>query len=201
VVTSRESRASVCRLLLVYTVAIQRSTAQTERNARLLLTGALALYGLPCLMRPEAGRMLDAVDVAIHETGHLVFGPFGDFLGALGGTLFQLALPAAFAVYFWRRADRHAATVALWWVAQNCWNVSVYVSDARTQTLPLVGGGEHDWAYLLGRLGWLHHDQAISGAFRLVGVALYAYAVIAGWTYASRTTPAVAQGPEAAEPA
>ena len=189
--TSRESRASVCRLLLVYTVAIQRSTAQTERNARLLLTGALALYGLPCLMRPEAGRMLDAVDVAIHETGHLVFGPFGDFLGALGGTLFQLALPAAFAVYFWRRADRHAASVALWWVAQNCWNISVYVRDARTQLLPLVGGGEHDWAYLLGQLGWLQHDRALALDVWLAGVAIYLYAVVLGARESLKVSPAV----------
>jgi len=39
--------------------------------------------------------------------------------------------------------------VALWWVAQNLWNISVYVKDARAEELPLVGGGEHDWNYLL----------------------------------------------------
>ncbi len=182
-------------------MATQRSTVTNQRRARLFLTGALAVYGLPCLLRPEAGRILDAVDLAIHETGHLVFAPFGEFIGFLGGTLFQLALPIAFVVYFWRRADRHAASVALWWVAQNCWNVSVYVRDARAQALPLVGGGEHDWAYLLGRLGWLHHDQAIAGAFGLVGVALYAYATIAGWIYAWRMAPGAAPGVEAAEPA
>ena len=124
-------------------MADQPSTVARPSRSRLALTGALALYGVPCLLAPEAGRLLDAVDLAIHETGHLVFGPFGEFLGFLGGTLFQLIIPAAFAVSFWRRADRHGATVALWWVAQNCWNVSVYVRDARTQSLPLVGGGEH----------------------------------------------------------
>jgi hypothetical protein len=153
---------------------------------RLLLTGALALYGIPCLLRPESGRILDAVDLAIHETGHLVFAPFGEFLGFLGGTLLQLGLPIAFVVYFWQRADRHAASVAMWWVAQNCWNVSVYVRDARAQALPLVGGGEHDWAYLLGRLGLLQHDQALALDIRLVGAAIYVYAIVAGVRYASR---------------
>jgi hypothetical protein len=148
------------------------------------VTGALALYGIPCLLHPESGRLLDGVDLAIHETGHLVFAPFGEFVGFLGGTLFQLMLPVAFVVYFWRRTDRHAATVALWWVAQNCWNVSVYVADARAQALPLVGGGEHDWAYLLGRLGWLQYDQALASDVRLLGAALYAYAVLAGLRYA-----------------
>jgi hypothetical protein len=169
----------------VYTVSDQRSTAATsQRRARLFLTGALALYGIPCLVHPESGRLLDAVDLAIHETGHLVFAPFGEFMGFLGGTLLQLLLPAAFVVYFWRRADRHAATAALWWVAQNCWNVSVYMRDARTQALPLVGGGEHDWAYLLGRLGWLRYDQALAADVRFVGAALYAYAILAGFAYA-----------------
>ena len=62
---------------------------------------------------------------------------------------------------------------------------------------PLVGGGEHDWAYLLGRLGWLDHDRAIASAVRLAGGALYAYAIIAGWLYASRTAPPIARGVEA----
>jgi hypothetical protein len=168
----------------VYTVVDERSTSENHRRGRLFVTGALALYGVPCILRPESGRLLDAVDLAIHETGHLIFAPFGEFLGFLGGTLFQLALPVAFVVYFWRRADRHAATVALWWVAQNCWNISVYVRDARAQALPLVGGGEHDWAYILGRLGWLRYDQALALDVQLLGVAIYLYATVAGFHFA-----------------
>ena len=179
-------------------MAEHRSTAANQRRARLFLTGALALYGIPCLLRPESGRILDAVDLAIHETGHLVFAPFGEFMGFLGGTLFQLAFPIAFVVYFWRRADRHAATVALWWVAQNCWNVSVYVRDARAQALPLVGGGEHDWTYLLGRLGWLPYDHGIALDIQLLGAAIYAYAVFAGLSYAWRM--AVTEAEPAAAP-
>ena len=140
------------------------------------------------MLRPESGRILDAVDLAIHETGHLLFAPFGEFMGFLGGTLFQVALPVAFVVYFWRRADRHAASVALWWVAQNCWNVSVYVADARAQALPLVGGGEHDWAYMLGRLGWLQYDQSLAFDIRLLGAAIYVYAVVTGFRYAWQLT-------------
>lgn len=176
-----------------------RSTAATQRRARLFLTAALAVYGIPCLVRPESGRILDAVDLAIHETGHLIFAPFGEFMGFLGGTLFQLALPAAFVVYFWRREDRHGASVALWWVAQNCWNVSVYVRDARTQALPLVGGGEHDWAYLLGRLGWLRHDQALAGGVHFLGALIYAAAIGAGVRYALRTSSPIEESASAAE--
>jgi hypothetical protein len=56
----------------------------------------------------------------------------------------------------------------------------VYVKDARTEALPLVGGGEHDWALLLGQLGWLDRDQTIGGAIFLAGVLLYLIAVGGG---------------------
>ncbi|HKW41365.1 MAG TPA: hypothetical protein VJN39_08950, partial [Gemmatimonadales bacterium] len=86
------------------------------------------------------------------------------------------------------RGDRHAAMVALWWVAQNLWNVSVYVQDARAEELPLVGGGEHDWNYLLGRLGLLNQDHQIGAAIRVLGILVYAWSCIMGWTYAASST-------------
>ena len=105
----------------------------------------------------------------------------GETLTVLGGTLFQLLVPAAFTVALWRAGDRHGATVPLWWLGQSLWNVSVYAKDARSQLLPLVGGGEHDWAFLLDRWGWLERDQVVGGAIFLAGVALYAIAVVGGW--------------------
>jgi hypothetical protein len=59
--------------------------------------------------------------------------------------------------------------------------MSVYIKDARTQALPLVGGGEHDWALLLDQWGRLEQDQQLGGAMYLVGVLLYLIAVVAGW--------------------
>ncbi|HKO15601.1 MAG TPA: hypothetical protein VJU87_05140 [Gemmatimonadaceae bacterium] len=165
------------------------ATAESPRvNAwRLALTVALGLYGIAAMRHPEAGQLLDGVDLAIHETGHLVFGPFGEFIGFLGGTLFQLIVPITFVVYFARRGDRHAATVPLWWVAQNLWNISVYVKDARAQELPLVGGGEHDWAYLLGRLGWMAHDQEIGAGVHAAGTLTYLVAVGLGVLFAKKS--------------
>lgn len=144
---------------------------------------ALFLYGVVCIRRPDEHRLLDSVDVAIHETGHLVFAPFGEFLQMLGGTLFQLIVPVAFVLYFWRRQDRFSSAVVLFWVAQNCWNIARYIADARAQELPLVGEGEHDWAYLLGTLGWLRHDQALSTSVTVVGFLLFATSIWLGWRY------------------
>jgi hypothetical protein len=89
-------------------------------------------------------------------------------------------VPCVFVGYFLKRKDRHAASVALWWVAQNFWNISVYVKDARAEELPLVGGGEHDWAYLLGRLGWLPYDQIIGRRVWVLGVLIYLVAIAGG---------------------
>jgi hypothetical protein len=126
------------------------------------------------------GSLVDNVDLPIHETGHLVFSPFGEFMQFLGGTLFQLIMPSVFVGYFLKRGDRHAASVALWWVAQNFWNISVYVRDARNQDLDLVGGGEHDWAYILAHMGWLKQDQVIGQRVWAVGVILYLVAICGG---------------------
>jgi len=145
----------------------------STRSARIGLVALLALYGFRLLLHPEGGSLMDSVDLPIHETGHLVFAPFGEFVQFLGGTLFQLIMPAAFVVYFMRRKDHVAAGCAFWWVGQNLWNISVYIADARAELLPLVGGGEHDWAYLLGRMGWLKFDHVIAHDVWFVGVMVY----------------------------
>lgn len=155
--------------------------AAIDRRWRAGLTVVLAIYGYLCLRNPGEYRWLDSLDLAIHETGHLVFIVGGETLTILGGTLFQLMVPAAFVVALWRAGDRHGATVPLWWLGQNCWNISVYIRDARAQELPLVGGGEHDWATLLGEWGWMSRDGAIADAVHLLGVLIYLVAIVGGW--------------------
>ena len=167
-------------------VTEHHQTRPSPSYPRLALTIALALYAIPLMRHPERGSFLDGIDLAIHETGHLVFGPFGEVIAVAGGTLFQLIVPATFVFYFARRGDRHAATVALWWVGQNLWNISVYVRDARVQELPLVGGGEHDWAFLLGRFGLLAHDQGIGWSLHALGAAVCLVSVTAGLVFSSR---------------
>ncbi|MGZ8391313.1 MAG: hypothetical protein ACXWWK_00580 [Gemmatimonadales bacterium] len=152
-----------------------------DRRWRAILTLVLAIYGYLCLRNPGEYRWLDSLDLAIHETGHLVFMFGGETLTILGGTLFQLIVPAVFGIALWRAGDRHGATVPLWWLGQNSWNISVYIRDARAQELPLVGGGEHDWATLLGQWGWMSRDGAIADAVHLVGVLIYLVAILGGW--------------------
>ena len=148
------------------------------RIARVGATTLLMLYGV-AILRSREFAAIDNVNLPIHETGHIVFAPFGELLAAMGGSIFQVIFPAVFVVYFVRRRDGFAASVALWWVAENLWYVAVYVADARAQALPLVGGGEHDWAFVLGELGLLDADQRIAGAIRLLGTLLFVRTVSA----------------------
>lgn len=153
---------------------------QPTRGARIGLTVILAFVGFRVLVHPDAGWLMDSVDLPIHETGHLVFLPFGEVMQFLGGSLFQIIVPAVFTGYFVKRGDKHAAFTCLWWVAQNFWNVSVYIGDARSELLPLVGGGEHDWAFLLGRFGWLNKDHIIARDVWVIGVMIYAVSIGGG---------------------
>lgn len=171
-----------------------RASTETERRARQALTALLALYGAFLAFTPDHYGFVDSLDLPIHEAGHPLFSIFGEFIGYAGGTLMQLLVPGVFLGYFWRHRDRHAATVMLWWIAQNLWNISRYIADAQTQELPLVGGGEHDWAYLLGELGVLRKDHAIAEAVHFVGVVLFGVSCLWGWIYAS----AVGRGPSRA---
>ena len=166
-------------------------TKALHRNARLAITVGLTIYGGIIMSDFEVFRLLDNVDLAIHETGHIIFTPFGEFMHFLGGTLLQLIFPLAFVLYFLRQGDRHAATVPLWWLGQNCWNIARYVADARAQELPLVGGGIHDWNFLLGRMGLLSQDVSIGNTIEKIGVGIFFFSVAAGMaTFSAIPKPA-----------
>jgi hypothetical protein len=165
------------------------------RTARTALTAILLLYGLAILREPGFAA-IDNVNLPIHETGHIVFGAFGELVAALGGTIFQLLVPAVFVGYFLRRRDQHSASVALWWFAENLWYVAVYIGDAQEQALPLVGGGEHDWAFILAELDVLQRDDAIASFVRFVGIVLFLVAIL--WGFATAGDASGVRQPRAA---
>jgi hypothetical protein len=148
---------------------------------RKALPFALLIYGLWCLAAWDRWHFPDFINLPIHETGHLVFAWGGEVITALGGTLFQLIVPLMFVIYFWRRGDRYSASVPLWWMGQNCLNIARYVADARAMELPLVGGGEHDWNYLLTVWDALPRDIQIAHDIRFLGALVMAAAVWIGW--------------------
>ena len=107
-------------------------------------------------------------------------------LAASAGTLLQLLFPIAFVAHFAWRHLWYAAAVCAWWVAQNGWDVAIYVADARAESLPLVGGGEHDWAWLLVEWNALGADHAIARSVHHLSTLVAIGALVAALLMAGR---------------
>ncbi|MDP2624114.1 MAG: hypothetical protein Q8Q29_09980 [Actinomycetota bacterium] len=119
--------------------------------------------------------VLDWFDLAVHEAGHLLATPLSPLAMFLAGSVAQIAFPLAMAGYFgFRRRDAAAAGFCLAWAGTSAWDVSVYAGDAVTRTLPLVGGGEHDWAYILGPNGFdaLDMTKSVAGFIEFSGAVM-----------------------------
>jgi hypothetical protein len=150
------------------------------RQFRVGLTIALAVYGIAILASPQGWSFVDNINLPVHETGHLVFAPFGDTVQLLGGSILQLLFPLAFAAYFTMQRDEHAASIGIWWVGQNFVHISAYMADAQLMELPLVGGGEHDWNILFADWGVLTYATQYAQFARGFGFLVMLVATVWG---------------------
>lgn len=142
---------------------------------KLIFAVVLTIYFLWVAATPMQGSFLDLVDLPIHETGHLIFRIFGEFMMIAVGSLFQVIFPAVFVGYFVWHFKYYSAAIVLFWVGQSIINVYVYAADARVMQLVLTSGftgtegSFHDWNYMLTRLGLLESTKTIAGLIRAVG--------------------------------
>lgn len=173
-----------------------RAEQRLHRNIRIVFALFAAWYVGRPVLEPFHYVLLRDIILATHEAGHLLFMPFGEFLMVLGGTLFQIIVPFVFVGYFARRRDWYAASILTLWVAFALTDAALYIGDARTRQLPLLGGDPagHDWTFLLIRMGVLEHDRTIAGIVRGTGLLAFAVALCGalytGWMH-GRTPPAL----------
>lgn len=129
------------------------------------------------------GSFLHSVILPFHEFGHLLFAPFGRFMGIFGGSLFQVLMPLALGLAFvFRQHDNFAASAMLWWTGQSLVDLAPYIADAVDRGMPLVGGAgteSHDWGNLLTMTHMLEHAQAI--ARLCFGAGVLAMAAALAW--------------------
>lgn len=165
-------------------MTLQRERAIPDR-ARLVVALVAGAYFLWAVLHPLDWRLIDGVNLVIHEAGHIFFMPFGEFLMIAGGSLFQLIVPAVFALYFYYHGKHYSCALVLLWVGESLINVSVYAGDSIEMQLPLLGGNDsiHDWNYLLDHMGWLSHTNGIAKALHLTAaliiIAATLWAIIA----------------------
>ena len=130
------------------------------------------------------------VNLPFHEAGHVVFSLFqSSLLTSMGGTLLQFIVPfICFGTFLLQNRDPFAASVALWWFAENFVDIAPYIADARAGVLPLLGGntgqtspyGFHDWEYILGELGLSYLDTSIAYFSQIFGIILMIVSVVWG---------------------
>jgi len=132
----------------------------------------LSFYAL-FLLYTSANRsrflILDYVNLIIHEGGHFFFSWFGNTIMILGGTLGELLVPLLCAIYFFFQRETTGFAFSLFWFFENFPYIGMYMADARSAALPLVGSEESDWTILFGQWGLLGQDQKIGGIMRTLG--------------------------------
>ena len=117
---------------------------------------------------------IDNVNLVIHEGGHPLFSYFGHTLMIWGGTLLELFVPFALALYFATMRQPTGAAFCAFFFFENFLYISVYMADARAMALPRVTTGdsdfvEHDWSSIFSQLGVLQYDTRIAEVVQFFG--------------------------------
>ena len=174
--------------------------------ATIAFTGVCAWFVFRVGQRPPG---LTYMDIAVHETGHLLFRPFGELTMLVMGSGTQVLFPLVLAVFFLAvRRDLLAGAVLLAWAGEAAGDAAIYVVDAPRGELPLLGGaGEGDWTRILGpeHLSRMHLADEYARNLRVVGallmVAAVALAVLGLWRLRRPAKPRVQPRPALDAPA
>ena len=163
---------------------------QPFSTPKLIFAAIVSLYFIWCAYDPMNAVFLHIVYTPLHEAGHLLFRPFGEFMGIAGGSLMQLIVPAVFFGYFVFQRKPYSAAIVLFWLGQSFVDVYVYANDAQVMELPLLSGvtgsegGFHDWNYLLTELGWLKQTVMVAKSIRFIGNIIILAAIVGSFFYA-----------------
>jgi hypothetical protein len=171
--------------------AVPDEVKPTAVYIRAALLALLAVYGvhLSTMDIPSGeiwGSLMHYPIIVIHEFGHVLFMPFGEFMHTAGGTLTQIGMPLVFGgILLWKNRDPFATAACLWWAAVAVIDVAPYVYDAYQPQHILLSGrtgddGSHDFVDILGDLGLLNKAQAIGYGVRIFGVGMMAVALAWG---------------------
>lgn len=147
------------------------------------------LYGMDYRDGEMGESFMHNILLVIHEAGHMIFMPFGEFMTILGGSLFQILLPLICAgALFWTNRDTFGAGIGVWWVGVSLLDLAPYIYDAKRPQLILLGGhtgedGPHDWIYLLGTFGKVQHSQGYGAFAHTLGLLV----MLAGLAWSAAT--------------
>ena len=153
-----------------------------DHRLKIVVAVLAGAYFLWAAAHPDHWRLIDGVNLVLHEAGHAIFRPLGEFMMIAGGSLFQVIVPATFSGYFFYNKKYFSSAIVLFWLGESLLNVSVYAADSVAMQLPLLGGDNsiHDWNYLLDRLDLLRQTAGIAFAIRALGTLIIIFALAWG---------------------
>ena len=163
-------------------------------GSRALFFLVIFIWGLKFIFTPmESNYLFDSIwhliNLPFHEFGHIIFRPFGRLMTSLGGSIAQVLMPViCLVVFLIKTRDTFAASFTLWWTGQNFMDLAPYINDARSLTLPLLGGntgqtspyGFHDWEFILQETKLLRYDRVLANLADTFGTILMICALVWG---------------------
>jgi hypothetical protein len=165
---------------------IQRRLNVYKAAGALLL---IAVWGWFALVKNDQTPVFVYLNIAVHETGHVLFRPFGELTMLIMGSGFEVAFPLGVGVYFLlRRRDLVSTAVSWGWAASALASAATYIADADDGRLALLGAtgpdAAGDWERILGVefFDKVFLADRIAGVVRTFGFGLWLVAVgLAVW--------------------
>ncbi len=165
---------------------IERRLTVYKASGALLL---IAVWGWFALVKNDQTPIFVYLNLAVHETGHVLFRPFGELTMLVMGSGFEVLFPFAVGVVFLiRRRDLVSTAVSWGWSASALASAATYIADADDGRLALLGGTgpdtAGDWERILGEQFFdkLYLADSIATKVRTAGYVLWFVALgLAAW--------------------
>ena len=162
-----------------------RLTVYKAAGALLLI----AVWGWFALVKNDQTPIFVYLNIASHESGHVLFRPFGELTMLIMGSGFEVLFPLSVgAVFLLGKRDLVATAVCWGWAASALASAATYIADADDGQLALLGAtgpdAAGDWERILGEefLDKVYLADSIAGAVRTLGYVLWFVALgVAAW--------------------
>ncbi|MDD5258342.1 MAG: hypothetical protein PHD29_00020 [bacterium] len=135
----------------------------------------LAYIFVNYLRRPDYLSTLGAFNYWVHEAGHLLALPFGQFLEAISGTLLECLIPVIFLIAFLKQGEFFGASFCFGWLSTCFFYASWYISTAQR-----TDNWNHDWYNILSCMGILMYNHQIAFLVKLAAVILMLFSIASG---------------------
>ncbi|MBA3737775.1 MAG: hypothetical protein H0W97_04345 [Actinobacteria bacterium] len=165
---------------------IQRRLNVYKAVGALLL---IAVWGWFALAKNDQTPIFVYLNIAVHESGHVLFRPFGELTMLIMGSGFEVLFPFAVGLVFLVRKRDVVSTAVSWgWSASALASAATYIADADDGRLALLGATgpdtAGDWERILGEQFFdkVYLADSIAGMVRTFGFVLWFVAMgLATW--------------------